>query len=505
MGGIAELALPAAGLGLAAVVLYFVGLAVYRLTFHPLAKYPGPWLNAISPIPGIISLLRGRLPLETKLMHDKYGPVVRVSPMELSFNGAQAWEDIYGHRQGLKNMHKDPIHVGSVDPIPGVTTLTMADDANHARQRRALAYSFSQKALLEQEYIVQGFVDTLIEKLSLRADAGTPINMVDWLNFTTFDIIGDLAFGEPFGCLKDEMFHDWVSLIFDTIKIGAIEQATRRFATAGQPFQNFLVSMIPAAWRQRRRLHLVKSQEKVLRRLANEKTEHRDFIWYILQQREKHDLKQDEIIVNGALFIVAGSETTANLLSGLIARLVWNPDKLAKLVAELRSTFKSDKEITSEAVKQLPYFQACIEEGLRIHPPVPAGLLRTVPSGGAFIDGNWVVEGTSVAVTGWAASHNPASFRDPDAFIPERWLDEAYASDNKKGMQPFSLGPRGCIGRHYMEMRVILARLLWNFDIESTDGAWRWNPEGEMKHMRAFNTWEKPDLNLRLTRVKREV
>jgi hypothetical protein len=44
-------------------------------------------------------------------------------------------------------------------------------------------------------------------------------------NFTTFDIIGDLAFGEPFGCLKNEKFHDWVALIFETIKIGAIEQA----------------------------------------------------------------------------------------------------------------------------------------------------------------------------------------------------------------------------------------------------------------------------------------
>jgi len=490
MGGLADLALPAVGLLAVALVGFTVYTIVYRLYFHPLAKYPGPFLNKISPLPAISSLLRGRLPLETKQWHDKYGPVVRVMPNELSFNTANAWEDIYGHRQGLKNMHKDPIHVGSVDPIPGVTTLTMADDHNHQRQRRALAYSFSQKALLEQEYIVQQYVDTMITKLKLKSDRDEVFNMVDWLNFTTFDIIGDLAFGDPFGCLADEMFHDWVALIFETIKVGALEQATRRFAEAGSPLQNWLVQQIPARLRTLRRSHVIKSREKVMKRLHdNEKSDHRDFIWYILQQRSRHDLKDDEIVVNGALFIVAGSETTANLLSGLIARLIWNPDKLQKLVEEIRTTFKSESEIKSEAVSQMPYLMAVIEEALRVHPPVPAGLLRTVPQGGAFIDGNWVAEGTSVAVCSWAAGHNPDNFKDCDKFIPERYLkeyQEEYETDIKKSVQPFSLGPRGCIGRHlsYMEMKVILARLLWNFDIESVDGAWKWNPEGELKYMR---------------------
>lgn len=47
--------------------------------------------------------------------------------------GNLSWEDIYGHRIGAANMHKDPIHVGSVEPMLGVTTLTMADDVNHTR------------------------------------------------------------------------------------------------------------------------------------------------------------------------------------------------------------------------------------------------------------------------------------------------------------------------------------------------------------------------------------
>jgi cytochrome P450 len=310
---------------------------------------------------------------------------VRVGPNELSFNSAQAWEDIYGHRIGHPNMHKDPIHVGSVEPLVGVTTLTMADDENHARQRRALAHSFSQKALSEQEPILQNYVDKLITNLKRMGENDEEFNLVNWLNFTTFDIIGDLAFGDPFGCLDDGSFlplqlakysklrvlpgtfHAWVSLIYETVKAGALEQATRRFADAGSTFQNFLLWCLPSDGREKRKSHLRRSREKVMRRLtANKDTDHRDFIWYIQKQQSKFDIAQDEIIVNAALFIVAGSETTANLLSGLIARLLRDPGKFTKLKAEIRALKEAD--LTYETLKALPYINACLEEGLRIHP-----------------------------------------------------------------------------------------------------------------------------------------
>lgn len=424
--------------------------------------------------------------MENKKLHDRYGSVVRVSPNELAFNSVQAWEDIYGHRPGHANMHKDPIHVGSVEAVQGVTTLTMADDDNHARQRRALSHSFSQKALVEQEYIVKRYVDQFISNMKRMAQDDEAFNMVNWLNFTTFDIIGDLTFGEPFGCLDLGQFHEWVSMIYETVKAGAMEQATRRFAPAGSMTQQALLSLVPKKQRAYRSEHLKRSREKCMRRLEDGSSNHKDFIWYILKQQEKHDLKQDEIIVNSALFIVAGSETTANLLSGLIARLIWNPDKYEKLCAEIRGAFKDESDLTYENLSKLTYLNACLEEGLRIYPPVPTGLLRTVPQAGDTIDGHFVPGGTSVAVGSWAASHNPVNFRDCDSFIPERYIDKAYDTDYKKAAQAFSLGPRGCIGRHlsYMEMRLILGRLLWNFDIISVDGAWQWDPTGEMKNMR---------------------
>ena len=329
------------------------------------------------------------------MLHDKYGSVVRVSPNELHFNSVQAWEDIYGHRPGHPNFHKDPVHVGSVEPVVGVSTLTMSDDANHARQRRALAHSFSQKALVDQEDIIHDYVNMLINHLKRMAANNEDFNMVNWLNFTTFDIIGDLAFGEPFGCLESGQFHFWVSLIFEAVKAGAIEQATRRLANTGSMFQNFLLWCIPNRIRENRKNHLKFSTEKVMRRLANKNTDHKDFIWYILKQREKYNLNQDEIIVNSALFIVAGSETTANALSGILARLLYNPDKYDILCKEIRDAFEKEEDIRFEKLSQLVYLNAVLEEGLRIHPPVPTGLLRTVPKGGDTIDGTWVPGGVS--------------------------------------------------------------------------------------------------------------
>jgi hypothetical protein len=96
------------------LALYTVGLVVYRRYFHPLSKYPGPFLNSISTLPAALSLIRGRFPFDNKTHHDNYGPVFRLGPNELTFSTANATQDIYGFRQGHQNMKKSPLHTGPV-------------------------------------------------------------------------------------------------------------------------------------------------------------------------------------------------------------------------------------------------------------------------------------------------------------------------------------------------------------------------------------------------------
>lgn len=130
-----------------------------------------------------------------------------------------------------------------------------------------------------------------------------------------------------------------------------------------------------------------------------------------------------------------------------MARLIWNPTCYNLLVSEIRSRFNNEEDITFTNVERMPYLNACIEEVLRIHPPIPAGPPRVVPPGGDTIDGQFIPGGTTVSVGAWSACHNAAHFKNPDDFIPERWIGEEYASDVKKAAQPFSLGARNCIGK----------------------------------------------------------
>ncbi|RDL36248.1 Uncharacterized protein BP5553_06860 [Venustampulla echinocandica] len=487
-------------------VLYLVALVLYRLYLHPLANFPGRKLHAISAVPCAYSMVKGRLPFKNRLLHEKHGSVIRITPNELSFNTAQAWVDIYGFKPaGHTQLLRDPIHIGSMDPLKGVYPMTLLNGAEHGRQRRAWSYAFSDRSLRESEEQVQAHVVKLINHLRQRE--GDEVNLARWLSMTTFEIIGDLTFAEPFGCLGEDNDESWYKLNYATFRMAALEQATRRLAEVNSWRQWCLMALIPHSWRQLRFDHLAYSRDKVLRRLEKEEEPERaDFIECTLKHQDRFDLNDTEIIVNGATFIAAGSETLSNLLSGLVAQLLYNPAKCEKLRHEIRSSFTKSEEINHDQTITLPYLNACIEEALRLKPPVGEGLLRRVPKEGATIDGYSIPGGTSVSVDPWAASHNEGNFRDCDDFVPERWLadkEHYFAGDKRKAAQPFSLGPQGCLGKQlaYMEMRLIMCHLLWNFNIKSTDGAWQWDSAGQMKNLRIYVVWEKPPLNVRLKSV----
>ena len=148
------------------------------------------------------------------------------------------------------------------------------------------------------------------------------------------------------------------------------------------------------------------------------------------------------------ILIIGGSETTATLLSGATYYLLSNPAKLAQLTEEVRSTFNSEEEITINSVSRLNYMLACLNEALRMYPPVPIGLPRIVPTGGARIAGHYIPENTTVAIHHWATYHVEQNFSRPFEFHPERFLDDPkFADDRLDALQPFSVGGRNCLGR----------------------------------------------------------
>lgn len=115
---------------------------------------------------------------------------------------------------------------------------------------------------------------------------------------------------------------------------------------------------------------------------------------------------------------------------------------------------------------------------------------------GNVIAGRFVPGRTSVSISHWSCYHSLDNFQDPEKFAPERWLgDERYKNDRKRALQPFSLGPRNCLGMNlaYAEMRVILARLIWNFDIELCEESRNW-----VEGIKVFMIYQRPPLNVML-------
>lgn len=161
-----------------------------------------------------------------------------------------------------------------------------------------------------------------------------------------------------------------------------------------------------------------------------------------------------------------------------------------------------EEDIRFNDLVKLPYMTAVIEEGLRMFPSAPIGFVRTVPEGGDTICGEHIPGGTTVSVCMWAATKSERNFQDPYVFRPDRWLGrEGHTIDKLGASNPFSLGPRGCIGRNlsYMEMRLIIGKLLWHNDVEMYGDNEVWNPKNEYENMVVYNNWIKPSLKLKLT------
>ncbi|OCL09616.1 putative RNA polymerase II mediator complex component Srb8 [Glonium stellatum] len=451
-----------------------LAIVVRRLWFHPLSKFPGPKIWAASRLPYVISLIKGTLNRDMLRFHEMYGGIIRLAPNELSFAQEQAWKDIYSYRPGHKETKKDPVWYIAPNSMPQ-NIVTTTDRKVRARMRKLLSPSFNEQSLLKQQPVLEAYAEILMNRLkdltaaSEAKGEGVVVNMLDWVNFFTVDVIGDLALGESFNCLQGSAYHPWVRTLHNFLK-GMVYASVARFFPLTE---SLLQAMLPRQVLEKQKVHIDFTNEKILQRLES-KADRPDFITPFLNEMNSHTEKMSlgEIQSTFAIVLVAGSETTATSLCGTLFELAKNPLVQEKLYLALRSRFQSEAEITAEATKGIPYLDAVINEALRLCFAIPGGLPRVVPEGGDTYVGEFVPGGTSISIRPYVVLRSNKYFTKPNDYVPERWLPAEerpaqFAADNLAVSQPFSVGPTNCLGKPlaWAEMRLLIARVIWFYDI----------------------------------------
>ncbi|RTE67812.1 hypothetical protein BHE90_017814, partial [Fusarium euwallaceae] len=291
------------------------------------------------------------------------------------------------------------------------------DPEQHRPQRRSLSHAFSAKALRESEGIIRNHVWLFVEQIGKHGSPGSGgVDMSAVYNWLTFDIIGELTFGESFGSVADWKPDIYVSLILEFTKHFTLLQAAKRLSIP----ESLLSWLMPSGLQASISLHERLTKDKVAQRIAMSNSSKReDFFAYILR---RGGFNKDQLAEQAKILLLDGSETTATFLAGVTYCLLAAPAVLKKLQREVRSSFSSKDEIDGDSTKKLPYLHAVVEEGLRLFPPVPLGLPRTCP--GATVDGHYVPSGTEVSVDNFVMSRDTRSFPDPDSFNPDRWIGD---------------------------------------------------------------------------------
>jgi cytochrome P450 len=169
-------------------------------------------------------MVRGNLVRDIRKHHERFGDVVRTAPNEVSFARKDALLEIFSQPTGgALPFYKNPIFFKSPPGQPEnlVTTINLQENQ---RMRKVVLPAFSERALRTQEPVIIKYAMYLMDKLQEIATApengaeGENINMNDWANFFAFDLIGDLAMGESFGCMEGSAYHPWVKMLYAYLK-----------------------------------------------------------------------------------------------------------------------------------------------------------------------------------------------------------------------------------------------------------------------------------------------
>lgn len=414
-------------------------------------------------------------------LHSQGIPIIRTGPNSISVSDMRAIKDVYGHASKCTKDGSYVVQAGTHYHLADVV-----DKPEHARKRKVLSSAYAIKNLEDWEFKVADKIERLIAQFDKRCSTDDNEIVIDyrpWTNFFTIDAIADIglthrmnfldngsaktASMRPDGSLHEVDFRDCLY---------ANSKATSVLSYSYDWFQRLTkLSKIHPYFNKLWKLNdgwdgipRYLAAERWKRYQAGEKLD--DFFEALMQDRNgaSHNLEWGEIVAEITIMMNAGSTTTAISMANAMYQLIKHPECMAKVRQEIDEALDDDEAVAPyETVKHLPYLRACLDESLRLFPPISHGLTRATPAEGSVVAGDFVAGDTTVAVSAFIAHRDPVVFPEPERFNPERWLGE-----EGKELGPyfiaFSAGARGCIGRNiaYLEQTVLLASMLHRYEFK---------------------------------------
>ncbi|KAK8000942.1 Cytochrome P450 [Apiospora marii] len=492
----------------ASTVFYVIFRLVYLAFFHPLAKYPGPFLSRFTNARASYYAWRGDIHIDVWRCHEKYGDYVRYGPNQLYINTAKGLRDIYGPTTSNKYLKSSHYEVMTHQTA---NTFTHRGGKEHLRRRRIMAQAVSTKAQLEYEprlaAHIQKFCNILLPP-SVEKDVkageeedkswGQPTNVARWCNYLAFDMMADIVFGAQYDLLGSEKFRYVPEMIEKSnVRISSLVQfpglswlrLDRHLFREAIYARNRFLKFVFILLRDRKAFSRgtlcgVFEKPPITHSSADgaqpsPASRSASFDVYSRLQEARDPVTGDafghnEIASESTTLIVAGSDTSACATASVLFYLANNPAAYARAAAEVRSKVGSRRQLTAATLASCEYLRACIDESLRMSPPVGTGLMREVATAGLVVDGQALPVGCEVGVGTYAIHHSAQAYDDPFVYRPERWLamDREERARVHACFVPFSAGIRSCLGKGlaYTEMMLTVGHLLFLGDFKLAGG-----------------------------------
>ncbi len=347
------------------------------------------------------------------------------------------------------------------EPLKGVLGLSLFtdDDPSWSRHRKMINPKFQKKHVDALLPLMVGTVLEFRDELDAKGER-CEVEMVELMTDLTLEVAGHSLFSQSFrGYFGD----DTAELITEGLRKGTwfsrlwflYDPPQLVSSTAWKIMHSKKIPTPPPFNRFQEVARVVDgAAEKVLRERLENPSDSPDLLNLLLEvSDEQGPLTAERTRAEAISFMLTGYETTANAMCWLWYLLALNPDARQRMLDEIDEVV-GDRTVTLEDVAKLEWTTACLEESMRIFPPVWMITREAIEDD--VIGGHHVRAGTTVGIVVEHVHRDPRFWDAPELFDPSRFLPGADKDRPRSSYIPFGHGKRICIGRNFALLEAVM-------------------------------------------------